>query len=196
MSEIKEITLNKENMADIRCSKCLKNRSVDMSKYKNMDRPIRFKAKCSCGHSDTVFLNRRDKYRKPTDFFGVYTNLSSGKEGQKGEMTVLDVSRAGLRMEISHAKLKVKEHDVAVVTGEQASFEHKIKKPVDEINVGDKLLVEFRLDDTKQTLIKKEVIIRWMKMPFIGVEFSSQSLYDGSLGFYMMDDSPTILIEE
>ncbi len=196
MSEIKEITLNKENMADIRCSKCLKNRSVDMSKYKDMDRAIRFKTKCRCGHSDTVFLNRRDKFRKNTDFFGVYTNLSSGKEGQKGEMTVMDVSRAGLRMEISHIKLKVKEHDVSVVTGEQATFDHKIKKPVDKINVGDKLFVEFRLDDTKKTLVKKEVIIRWMKMPYIGAEFSSQSLFDGSLGFYMMDDSDSLLIEE
>lgn len=196
MSEIKEITLNKENKADIRCSKCLKNRSVDMSKYKDMDRAIRFKTKCRCGHSDTVFLNRRDKFRKNTDFFGIYTNMSSGKGGQKGEMTVLDVSRAGLRMEISHVKLKVKEHDVSVVTGEQASFEHKIKKPVDEINIGDKLLVEFRLDDTKKTLIKKEVLIRWMKMPYIGVEFSSKSLYEGSLAFYMMDDSDSLFIEE
>ena len=196
MSEIKEVTLNKENMAEIRCSKCLKIRSVDMSKYVVMDRSIRFKAKCSCGHSDTVFLNRRDKFRKPTDFFGIYTNLSSGKEGQKGEMTVLDVSRAGLRLEISHLELKIKEHDVSAITGEQATFEHKIRKPVDEINVGDKILVEFRLDDTKKTLIKKEVIIRWMKMPYIGVEFSSQSLYDGSLGFYMMDSSSTLVIEE
>ncbi len=196
MSEIKEITLNEKNMADIRCSKCLKNRSVDMSKYITMDRSIRFKAKCSCGHSDTVFLNRRDKFRKQTDFFGIYTNISSGQEGQKGEMTVLDVSRAGLRLEISHVKLKIKDHDVSVITSEQVTFEHKIKKPVDEINVGDKLFVEFRLDDTKKTLIKKEVIIRWMKMPYIGVEFSSQSLYDGSLGFYMMDESTSILIEE
>lgn len=196
MSEIKEITLNKENMAEIRCSKCLKIRTVDMSKYVTMDRSIKFKAKCACGHSDTVFLNRRDKLRKQTDFFGVYTNLSSGKEGQRGEMTVLDVSRSGLKMKISHVKLKVKEHDVTVVTGEKASFEHKIKKPVDEINVGDELLVEFRLDDTKQTLIKKEVIIRWMKMPYVGVEFSSRSLYDGSLGFYMMDSNSTLEIEE
>jgi hypothetical protein len=196
MSEIKEVTINEENVAEIRCSKCLKIRSVDMSKYKTMDRVIKFKAKCSCGHSDTVLLNRRDKFRKQTDFFGVYTNMSSGKEGQKGEMTVLDVSRAGLRMEISQVKLKVKEHDVSVVTGEQTSFEHKIKKPVDEINVGDKLFVEFRLDDTKKTLIKKEVLIRWMKMPYIGVEFSSKSLYEGSLAFYMMDDSDSLLIEE
>ncbi len=196
MSEIKEVVLNEENKADIRCSKCLKNRTVDMSKYTTMDRVIKFKTKCSCGHSETIFLNRRDKFRKNTDFFGVYTNLSSGKEGQKGEMTVLDVSRAGLKMEISHVKLKIKEHDVSVITGEQATFEHKIKKPVDEINLGDKLLVEFRLDDTKKTLIKKEVIIRWMKKPYIGVEFSSQSLYDGSLGFYMMDDSSTLVIEE
>ncbi len=122
--------------------------------------------------------------------------MSSGKEGQKGQMTVLDVSRSGLRLEISHVQLKMKEHDVSGITDEQATLEHKIQKPVDEINVGDKLLVEFRLDDTKKTLIKKEVIIRWMKTPYIGVEFSSQSLNDGSLGFYMMDDSSSILIEE
>jgi hypothetical protein len=196
MAEIKEVSLINENMAKIKCPKCHKSKSVDMSKYITMDRVIRFKAKCICGHSYTVVLNRRDKFRKQIDFFGVYTNLSSGKEGQKGEMTVLDVSRVGLRLEMCHVKLKIKEHDVSGITYELATFEHKIKKPVDEINVGDKLLVEFRLDDTKKTLVKKEVIIRWMKMPYIGVEFSSQSLYDGSLGFYMMDDSDSLLIEE
>ncbi len=196
MDEIKEDSLINENMAKIRCPKCHKSKSVDMSKYITMDRVIRFKAKCICGHSYTVVLNRRDKLRKQIDFFGVYTNLSSGKEGQKGQMTVLDVSRSGLRLEISHVQLKMKEHDVSGITDEQATLEHKIQKPVDEINVGDKLLVEFRLDDTKKTLIKKEVIITWMKMHYIGVEFSSQSLYDGSLDFYMMDDSSSILIEE
>ena len=123
-------------------------------------------------------------------------NMSSGKEGQKGEMTVLDVSRAGLKLELSHVHLKVKEHDVTTVTGEKATFDHKVKKPVDEINVGDKLLVEFRLDDTKKTLIKKEVIIRWMKMPYVGVQFSSKALFDGALGFYMMDSNSTLEIEE
>jgi len=196
MTEIREVALNNENMADIRCSKCHKTKSVDMSKYMTMDHVVRFKTKCVCGHSYTIVLNRRDKFRKNTDCFGVYTNLSSGKEGQKGQMTVLDVSRTGLRLEISHMQLKMKEHDISVITGKQATFEHKIQKPADDINVGDELLVEFRLDDTKKTLIKKEVIIRWMKMPYIGVEFSSKSLYDGSLGFYMMDVSDSLLIEE
>lgn len=196
MAEIKEVSLINENIAKIKCPKCHKSKSVDMSKYMTMDRVIIFKAKCICGHSYTVVLNRRDKFRKTTDFFGVYTNLSSGKEGQKGQMTVLDVSRSGLRLEISHVQLKMKEHDVSGITDEQATLEHKIQKPADEINVGDKLLVEFRLDDTKKTLVKKEVIIRWMKMPYIGVEFSAPSLYDGSLGFYMMDESTSILIEE
>jgi hypothetical protein len=196
MAEIKEVSLINENMAKIRCPECHKSKSVDMSKYMTMDRVIIYKAKCICGHSYTVVLNRRDKLRKQIDFFGVYTNLSSGKEGQKGQMTVLDVSRSGLRLEISHVQLKMKEHDVSGITDEQATLEHKIQKPADEINVGDKLLVEFRLDDTKKTLIKKEVIIRWMKMPYIGVAFSSKLLYDGSFGFYMMDDSDSLLIEE
>ncbi len=196
MAEIKEVSLINKNMAKIKCPKCHKSKSVDMSKYMTMDRVIIFKAKCICGHSYTVVLNRRDKLRKQIDFFGVYTNLSSGKEGQKGQMTVLDVSRSGLRLEISHVQLKMKEHDISVITGKQATFEHKIQKPADDINVGDKLLAEFRLDDTKKTLIKKEVIIRWMKMPYIGVEFSSKSLYDGSLGFYMMDVSDSLFIEE
>ena len=148
MAEIKEVSLINENMAKIRCPECHKSKSVDMSKYITMDRVIRFKAKCICVNSYTVVLNRRDKFRKQIDFFGVYTNLSSGKEGQKGQMTVLDVSRSGLRLEISHVQLIMKEHDISVITGKQATFEHKIQKPVDEINIGDKLLVEFRLDDT------------------------------------------------
>jgi len=196
MSEIKEVFLINGNMADIKCTKCHKSKSVDMSKYMAIDNVIRFKTKCVCGHLYTVVLNRRDKSRKKTDFFGIYTNLSPGKEGQKGQMTVLDVSRSGLRLEISHMQLKIKEHDISVITGKQATFDHKIRKPVDDINVGDQLLVEFHLDDTKKTLIKKEVILRWIKMPYIGVEFSSKSLYDGSLGFYMMDVRDSLLIEE
>ena len=92
----------------------------------------------------------------------------------------------GLKTKISQMRLKIKDHDVSVSRADKGSFGHRTEKPVEDLNVGDELFVEFRLDDAKRTLIEKEVIVRWVNMPYIGVEFTSQSLYDGALGFYMM----------
>jgi len=40
-----------------------------------------------------------------------------------------------------------------------------------DMNIGDKLVIEFCLDDPRKTLIHKEVTIRYEREPCIGVEF-------------------------
>jgi len=186
MTEIKEVSVNSENMAVIVCPKCDTSKPVDMSKYIAIDDVIRFTARCKCGYSYKAVLNKRDKLRKKTNLSGDYTNLSPGKEGQKGQMTVLDVSRSGLKTKISQMRLKIKDHDFSGRTAGKDIFDHKIQTSSQDLHVGNILLVEFQLDNAKRSMVSKEVIIRWIDMPYIGVEFTSIPEFDADLGYYMM----------
>jgi len=186
MTEIKEVSVNSDNLAVIVCPKCDTSKPVDMSKYIAIDDVIRFTARCKCGHSYKAVLNKRDKLRKKTNLSGAYTNLSPGKEGQKGQMTVLDVSRSGLKTKISQMRLKIKDHDFSGRTTRKVDFDHKIQTSSDDLNVGNILLVEFQLDNAKRSMVTKEVVIRWIDMPYLGVEFTTIPKLDADLGYYMM----------
>ncbi len=162
MAEIKDVSAKSNNVAVIKCPKCDTSKPVDMSEHIASDGVVRFKARCKCGYSYRVVLNKRDKFRKKTNLSGSYTNLSHGKEGQKVQMTVLDVSRSGLKSKINQMRLQIND------------------------NVGDIISVEFQLDDAKRSMVSKEVVIRWIDRPYIGVEFTSIPKLEADLGFYMM----------
>ncbi|MFC1830360.1 hypothetical protein ACFL0O_12220, partial [Thermodesulfobacteriota bacterium] len=178
--------VNSENVAVIKCPECSKSTPVDMSKYMELKQVIRFNAKCECGNAYIVIICKRDKIRKKTNLSGSYTNLSPGKERQKGQLTVLDVSNTGLKTKISQLKIKLKDHDMTTSKDVKVTFGHKTQKSDRDLNVGDILEVEFHLDNAKRSLVTKEVIIRWINMPYMGVEFTDKSIWDSSLGFYMM----------
>lgn len=186
MTEIKEVSVNSENISVIKCPECDTSKTVDMSKYVAIDDVIRFTARCKCGHSYKAVLDKRNKLRKKTNLSGAYTNLSPGKEGQKGQITVLDVSRSGLKTKVSQMRLKIKDHDFSAGTPQKATFGHKVQASSDDLNVGDILMVEFQLDNPKRSMVSKEVAIRWVDMPYIGVEFTTIPKFDADLGYYMM----------
>lgn len=186
MDEIKEISANRENMAVINCPKCDTSQTVDMSKYIAIDDVIRFTARCKCGYSYKAVLNKREKLRKKTNLYGFYTNLSSGKEGQQGQMIVVDVSRSGIKTKVNQMRLIIKDHDFYSRTAGKNTPAPKKLTSSDDLNVGDKILVEFQLDNAKRSMVSKEVVIRWIDMPYIGVEFTSIPEFDADLGFYMM----------
>ena len=57
------------------------------------------------------------------------------------------------------------------------------------VDVGEKVMVEFHLDDDQKTLIRKNAVVRSIKGYFLGMEFFSidpQNVYDKVLGFYLM----------
>jgi hypothetical protein len=101
-------------------------------------------------------------------------------------MTVLDVSRSGLKTKINQMRLKIKDHDLYSRTAGTATYALKKPNSSDDLNVGDIILVEFQLDNAKRSMVSKEVVIRWIDMPYIGIEFASIPEYDADLGFYMM----------
>lgn len=55
--------------------------------------------------------------------------------------------------------------------------------------VGDLLMVEFKLDNDSQTVIRKDVKVQLISGETVGAEFYSmdpQNVYDKELGFYLL----------
>jgi hypothetical protein len=103
-------------------------------------------------------LEKRKKYRKETNLPGSFVHLVDGRQVGSGLMTVKDVSTTGLKIQINAR------HNFIV---------------------GDVILVEFNLDDSHRTLIKKKVIARNIFGQNIGTEFAPTEAIDKALGFYL-----------
>lgn len=87
--------------------------------------------------------------------------LLKGKVRQKGRdyhVDVINISRYGLRI--------------------------KSNGPLD-LNPQEKVILEFQLDDTGQSIVKKEIIIRTVQKPEFGAEFVEKNHYD-KLGTYLL----------
>ena len=180
-----EISVNSENIAVITCPKCHKSKPVDMSKYIAIDGLVRFTTTCRCGHSWNAILDKRDKLRKKATLSGSYTNLTPGKEGHKGVMTILDISRSGIKAKINRTRMKVKDHDLSL-EAKESTFDYEIQDSSDDLDLDDIILVEFHLDNVKSSRISRKAVIRWIDLPYVGVEFTSTPIFDADLGYYMM----------
>jgi hypothetical protein len=150
------------NIATFVCPECNASKNTDVTKYKELEKLVRLKIKCTCGSSYSVTLERRRYYRRKTDLPGNYVYRSSGGQEQKGPVSVTEISRGGLRL-----KFMV----------------------LPKFETGARFYVEFHLDDKQQTLIRKEVAARMITDRFIGAEFCSIDASDPSdkaLGFYLL----------
>ncbi len=159
---IDRVFVTDDKMATFVCPECGNTRTADVSDYKQLDKAIRLRIQCSCGNSYSAILERRDKYRKEAKLPGKYTLNLSAKEVDEGTMTVVNISRAGLRIKF---------------------------KEMPNLEVGTKFLVEFRLDDKQETLIKKDVVVKYISAHSVGTEFcsiSSSDPKDKAIGFYLL----------
>lgn len=157
-----KIYINEDNTAVFICPECQKTCIKDVSKYASQNTIPRLKAKCTCGHSYEVFLEKRKKFRKAADLPGTYKCVPEDTSTQEhtGTMSVKDISYTGLRI-----KLQL----------------------MPRFKVGDSLWVEFRLDDANQSHIKKKVIVKNMKGLSAGLEYASPQNHDSVLGFYLFN---------
>ncbi len=149
------VFVNKENKATFTCPNCTKARIVDVSKFLGVKANAKLKAKCPCGHSYSVMLERRKFYRKETKLPGIF---KTSKSDQEIPMTVANLSRSGLRF----------------LTSETQGLE-----------VGDQITVEFHLDDKNNSKIKKKAIVKTVADGAVGSEFSFVDEQDKMLGFYL-----------
>ena len=156
MTEKVYVTSNQ--IATFVCPKCQKSKTVDVSRYASLDKIVRVKVKCPCGHAYPPMLEKRKTYRKTTNLPGLFVRIVEGKKLEQGLMTVRDLSTIGMKIHVNS------EYPCAV---------------------GDILEVEFHLDDAQRTLIRKKVIIRNIIGQDIGTELAPTEAVDKALGFYL-----------
>ena len=153
-----KVYITSKQMATISCPQCARSKTVDVSKYASLDKMIRVNVKCPCGHAYKAILEKRKQYRKEVNLAGTYVHFIDGQPRDRGLMTVKDLSTSGMKLQ-----LNVKQN----------------------FAIGDQLQVEFHLNDSHRTLIKKTVIIRNQREQFIGAELAPFETVDKALGFYL-----------
>jgi len=155
---VEKVYVTSKQMATFICPKCQKSKTVNVSQYATLDKMVNVQVTCPCGYGYTSILEKRKKYRKATNLPGAFIHLIDGLQVGSGLMKVRDLSTFGLKIHIN--------------------TQH-------HCTVGDVIQVEFSLDDSHRTLIKKKVIIRNIVGQNIGTEFAPTEPIDQALGFYL-----------
>jgi hypothetical protein len=153
-----KVYITSKQMATFVCPKCQNSKTVNVSQYVGIDKIVKVNVKCPCGNAYTSILEKRKKYRKETNLHGSYVRIVDGKEAEGGLMTVRDLSTTGMKLNIN---------------GDHGC------------STGDVIRVEFHLDDTHRSLIRKKVIIRNVHGKLIGAELAPTESVDKALGFYL-----------
>ena len=90
-------------MATFVCPKCHKSKTVNVSKYADLDKKVKVNVKCPCGYAYTSILEKRKKFRKETNLPGSYRRLINGKLMDSGLLIVKDLSSIGMKLQIDAA---------------------------------------------------------------------------------------------
>lgn len=154
----RKVFINADNQATFVCPECQRSSVRDVSQYTHIDKAVRVKCQCECGHSYFVSLERRKHYRKEISLPGIFKSQAIGR----GQMTIKDISRFGLKFEVKSGRCPY----------------------LDEV-----VIVEFYLDDSHNTFISKEAVIKKVHNMTVGAEFcsiNSSNQADRRLGFYLM----------
>lgn len=152
-----KVHVTSQNTVSVSCPRCKKGRDIHASRFKGR-RDVRIK--CPCGNVWGVRVEYRREYRKKTDLKGSYRFIPKDKKpADAGLMKVVDLSRNGVRM--------------------------KIRNFPCGLDVGDRLNIEFRLDDASQSTVHREVVVKNMHPPYVGAMFHHPPEEDNILGFYL-----------
>ncbi len=146
----------KDDFAVICCPFCGLRKRVPAHKFRNTKHKIT--VRCQCKKRFEVQFNFRKNYRKNIAIDGVFMTVSSDVPTER-MMHISDLSRTGLYFKMI---------DTVVV------------------KQGDELVVRFNLDDTRQALIEKRVVVKLINDNFLGCEFTELDLYEKELGFYLL----------
>lgn len=150
------VFVNTENMATFTCPECKAVKIGDVSKYIKHKTKVKINYKCKCGYKYSAYLERRKYYRKNTNLKGFYFVINN--KDKTGEMFVRDLSRSGIRFE--------------TVTPPQCK-------------VNEKVAMEFVLDDTRKSAVKKKAVVITVIGNKVGLKFMSLDHYD-ELGPYFL----------
>lgn len=119
------------------------------------DKPKSIKVRCKCDKKFLIDLEFRQQHRKKTDLKGLY-DIHSDQGG--GRAVIKDISLSGIGFTVSG---------------------------IHNVRVGQKIQIEFVLDDSKQTKLNKTAIVKSVNNNRIGCEFKKDHAFEKDLGFYL-----------
>lgn len=137
------------------CSDCKRTKSLQLSGYGLTKRLTPLKHTCQCGHIDTILVEKKSRPGKDLCLAGTFT--ASGQSPCGGRMVIKKLNRQGLAL---------------MTDGEQ------------NLKPGRELILEFVLDDAKQSIVKKQVKILAKNGCHLTAQFTSKTHPD-NLGPYL-----------
>ncbi len=137
------------------CPECHRERTMQLSEYKIRRHRTKVKCKCQCGHTYTVILEKSIDSIQKTQLLGTF--ISRGTSRCSGRMIIKKLNSKGIML--------------------QTNIEQNVLP-------GLKLFLEFVLDDAKQSIVKKEVVVKAKKGKYLSAEFLTNEHYD-NLGPYL-----------
>ncbi len=158
-SEGKEhrIFVNDRGEGTFICPACNKGVIRDLSQFSEIQKAVRLKCKCSCGNDYRVLLERRRHFRKSVSLVGMFFFQGSKGNPIKGLIKIRNISQSGIQFSVSS---------------------------MPEFEVGDKLTIEFTLDDEDRSQVREAGIVQRVQSNIVGLDFETTDHY-GRLGRYL-----------
>jgi hypothetical protein len=155
--KIVRVFLRHMKEATFTCPKCNYLVVKDLSKLVPFQSAIRINCKCKCGHSFRTLVERRQYFRQSVNLVGMCF-YRDGEGNLKEELIkIIDISKSGLQISINRESV---------------------------FKMGDRLTVEFRLDDIERSAIREEGTVKRIRSKNVGMQFDTIDLY-GKLANYL-----------
>lgn len=141
---------------------------------------------CSCGHRNKSVLEYRRSLRKNTNIPGIYKIDDDTGAEKTGSMTVKNISWQGFKLKISSHEHCIKEHDLQCDRYDRENHHSRSIYLQNFLNVGNRITIEFFLDDPKMSFISRPVNIIWLQGDEVGVELCHPEDFEPSIRFYLL----------
>jgi hypothetical protein len=152
------VFLNDKKNGTFICPACNNGVIKHLGQFSQSPKAIRLKCKCKCGHVYRVLVERRRFFREPVNLVGTYHFSEGGTIPKKGMIKILDISQSGLQFSLNS---------------------------MPEFKVGDRIIVEFRMDDRERSQIREMGTVKDIRSNKIGLQFDSVDPNNG-LGLYLI----------
>lgn len=150
-----KILIDSFDTAQFACPECNRKKIMQLSEYGIKRQNTTVKCRCRCGHTYMVTLEKQTESIQDTQLLGTF--ISKEDINCSGKMIIKKLNSKGLML--------------------KTNIEQSILP-------GLKLVLEFVLDDAKQSIVKKEVVVKAKKGRYLSVEFTSDEHAD-NLGPYL-----------
>lgn len=165
------IPVTLEGEAVISCPKCEEIKTINVLKFKGKKYFI--KIKCTCRHVFTIAIDFRRHYRKKIMLDGTYLNL-------EGYYKKVSAGKQSVHKKGKQIRINCHITDLSCEGVQLRAF------PPHKIEVGNRLLLHFSLDNKKETDIEKTCRVRTVRENIIGGEFDSPITDNKDVGYYLL----------